>query len=150
MKIFLLLTRKCLFDAIVSCDEMDIVIKESPSKIITMSCGEKMIKESALIKGEISNLQLSADGNKALYVIDNKIIELLDITTGIITKVLQVDKPIQFVKIINLLNRDIILCRWEDNNLKVCILNSFLSCILLFSFLFAYKCIFFYSLFIIL
>ncbi|KAG5314620.1 APAF factor, partial [Acromyrmex insinuator] len=113
------LPRKCLFDAIVSCDEMDIVVKESPSKIIIMSCGEKMIKESELIKGEISNLQLSADGTKALYVIDNKIIELLDITTGIITEVLQVDKPIQFVKIINLLNRDIILCRWEDDNLKI-------------------------------
>ncbi|XP_018369153.1 PREDICTED: apoptotic protease-activating factor 1-like isoform X2 [Trachymyrmex cornetzi] len=113
------LPRKCLFDAIVSCDEMDIVVKETPSKIITMSCGEEMIKESELIKGEISNLQLSANGNKALYVIDNKIIELLDIRTGIITEVLEVDKPIQFVKIVNLFNRDVILCRWEDDNLKI-------------------------------
>lgn len=119
---------------------MDIVVKQSPSKKIIVSYGENKIRESKLIKGEISNLQLSTDGNKALYVKDNKIIELLDIRTGETTKILEVDKPIQFVKIISL-NRDVILCKWEDHNLKVCILNSFLRCILLFSFLSAYKCI---------
>lgn len=82
------------------------------------------MKESEFIEGHISNLQLSADGNKAVYVTDNKKIQLLDTITATSELILLLDKPIQFVKMINLSDCNIVLCRWEDSNLKVRILNS--------------------------
>lgn len=81
--------------------------------------------ESESIEGKISSLQLSADGEQAVYVTDNRTIQLLDTRRGISETILQLEKPIQFVKIMNLCNENVILCRWEESILKVCILNSF-------------------------
>lgn len=103
---------------------MNIVVKESPSKKIIISHGEDDIKESEFIEGRISSLQLSADGKQAVYVTDNQRIQLLNTITGITEPILELDKPIQFVKIINLHNCNMVLCKWEENNLKVCLLNS--------------------------
>lgn len=101
---------------------MDIIVKENPSRKIIISHGED-IKESEF-EGRISSLQLSADGKEAVYVTDNQTIHLLNTITGITELILELDKPIQFVKIINLHNCNMVLCKWEENNLKVCILNS--------------------------
>ncbi|XP_012525104.1 apoptotic protease-activating factor 1 isoform X2 [Monomorium pharaonis] len=112
------LPRKCLFDAVVEpYDKMDIVVKESSSKII-VSNGENII-ELQFIEGKILNLQLSADGKKAIYVTDHQRIELFDTTTGIIELSGMLDEPIQFVKTINLYNCNMVLCRLKDNNLKI-------------------------------
>lgn len=102
---------------------MDIIVKENPSKKIIISHGEDT-KESEFIEGRISSLQLSADGKEAVYVTDNQTIHLLNTMTGITELILELDKPIQFVKIINLHNCNMVLCKWEENNLKVCIFNS--------------------------
>lgn len=110
------LPRKCLFDAIVSSDTTDIVIKESPSKKIIMSRGED-IQEYEYTEGKILNLQLSADGTMAVYVTDNQTIWLLDINTGTVTFVAVSDTPIQFVKIINLIECNRIF--WQENILKM-------------------------------
>lgn len=127
---------------------MDIIVKESPSKKIIISHGED-IKESEFIEGRISSLQLSADGKEAVYVTDNQTIHLLNTITGITELILELDKPIQFVKIINLHNCNMVLCKWEENNLKVCILNSwfnldsFSSCYYiyrLYAYLFNFNC----------
>ncbi|XP_071562800.1 uncharacterized protein [Temnothorax nylanderi] len=113
------LPRKCLFDAVVeTCDNMDIVVKESPSKKIIVSLGEDIIQESAYIEGRISSLQLSADGKQALYVTDN-CIQLLNIITGITMLVATLERPIQFVKIINLRCCNTVLCKLEEHALKV-------------------------------
>ncbi|KAL0120735.1 hypothetical protein PUN28_008418 [Cardiocondyla obscurior] len=113
------LPRKCLFDAIVKSDDnMDIVVKESPSNKIIVLQGNNLKQESEFIKGKISSLQLSDDGTEAVYVTDNQI-RLLNINTGTTELVFAIDKPIQFVKLINLRNCNVVLCRWEENNLKV-------------------------------
>lgn len=100
---------------------MDIIVKESPSKKIIVSRGEDIIKESEFIDGKILSLQLSADANKVVYVTDKQRIQLLDTITGTSELILILDKPLEFVKIIHLCNCNMVLCKWQDNNLKVCI-----------------------------
>ncbi|KYM96416.1 hypothetical protein ALC62_12922 [Cyphomyrmex costatus] len=124
-KLLDILPLKCLFDAIVSDDEKDIIVKENYSeKNITVLYGEDVITETGVIKGIISNLQLSPDANTAMYVLDNKIIELISLKNGVIFKIFEEDKPIQFAKIIHRFNYNTILCKEENDDLKVCILNS--------------------------
>ncbi|XP_011876259.1 PREDICTED: apoptotic protease-activating factor 1 isoform X2 [Vollenhovia emeryi] len=114
------LPRKCVFDAIVeSCDQKDIVVKESPSDKLIVSCGEDTVEEHEFVGGRLSSLQLSADGKQAVYVTNNNNIQLLDIITGSVDHILTLEKPIQFVKIMNLRNYTTVLCRWKDNNLKI-------------------------------
>ncbi|XP_011155807.2 apoptotic protease-activating factor 1 isoform X1 [Solenopsis invicta] len=111
------LPKKCLFDAVVNSDDkMDIVVKESPSKKIIVSKGEDITTETEFIEGKILNLQLSANGNKVVCVTDNQRIQLFDTTTGDLY--LDIEQ-IQFVKMVNLHNCDMVFCKWKDNMLKV-------------------------------
>ncbi|KAL6265324.1 hypothetical protein P5V15_002125 [Pogonomyrmex californicus] len=113
------LPRKCLFDAIVEpYGKKDIVVKESPSKKIIVSHGENIINESELIEGKILSLQLSADGNEAVCITDKEI-QLLNTKTAATELISKLDKPIEFVKIVNHYKHNMVVCRWKDNNLKV-------------------------------
>lgn len=113
--------RKSLFDAVVEpYDEIDTVVKENCANKLVVSRGEETIAESELIKGKILSLQFSSDGERVIFTTDNNIVALFDIKTRKITIILELSQPIQFLKILNVENNDIIICRETDNELRVC------------------------------
>jgi len=100
-----------------------------------VSHGENLTRESEFIEGGILDLQLSADGSQAVYVTNNQKIQLLNTMTGTTELISVLDKPVQFVKIINLHYCNMVLYKREENDLKVDTLNFCLIFIILFPFL---------------
>ncbi|XP_011342861.1 apoptotic protease-activating factor 1 isoform X2 [Ooceraea biroi] len=111
--------RNYLFDAIAKpLDEVDIVVKESHPRNIVALYGEK-VKEFEYRENNILSLHLSPDGREIVYVTENHAIMLLNIETDETKLVSQVDKPVKFVKIINIDNTNLVVFGWLDDYFNV-------------------------------
>lgn len=112
--------RKPLFDAAVQPHgKADIVVTETLSNTIITLVGDEVVAESKPIEGKINNLILSSDRKKIVYVTDKGIVILFDIDKKEGIPILKVSQNIELLKILNVQDGSIIVCRETGHNLRV-------------------------------
>ncbi|XP_076641925.1 apoptosome protein Dark isoform X2 [Halictus rubicundus] len=109
--------KKPLFDAAVQpLYESDTIITETFSNTVVTLVGDKIVAESKPVNGKITNLILSSDRSKIVFVTDEGIVTLFDIDQK---ETINVLKNTELIKMINIQNKDVIICREKDNHLRV-------------------------------
>jgi len=98
---------------------MDLVVKESYPKKILALYGEEIRAESEYLEEKILSLQLSSDGKEVVYVTEKYAVMLFNIEANKTELILKLDKPIKFLKMINIDNSNVIVCGWTENHFKV-------------------------------
>ncbi|XP_066591533.1 apoptotic protease-activating factor 1 isoform X2 [Prorops nasuta] len=113
--------RKPLIDAIIQIyGKTDIIAKETFTNTIEILHNDKTIFESEPLEGKILRLSLSADGTKVIIITDKSYVFLLEVDTKKMIKILTLQDPSDFVEFLNIEDKDIVICRKDENNLKVC------------------------------
>ncbi|KZC07642.1 PREDICTED: apoptotic protease-activating factor 1 [Dufourea novaeangliae] len=109
--------RKPLFDAAVQpFGKPDIVVTETFSNTIVTLVGDNIMAESKPIDGKINDLILLPDTRKITFITDKGIVSLFDIDKKETINVLQSK---ELIKIINIQNNNMIVCRDTNDSLKV-------------------------------
>lgn len=102
-------------------------MKESYTNHVVILHGETQIATLTYIptEGKISSLKLFAEGKNVLYVMEKKSVSysnklmLFDVKSGTQLAIMESSlHPIEFV-ILNINNKDVIICRETTNSLKV-------------------------------
>ncbi|XP_031834716.2 apoptotic protease-activating factor 1 isoform X2 [Nomia melanderi] len=110
-------TRKPLFDAAVEpIYKPDTIVIESFSNTIVTLVDGNVVAESKPFVGKINNLTLSSDRKKIVFATDEGIVSLFDIDNKETIRILQ---NTELIKIINIENNNIIICREKDDNLRI-------------------------------
>ncbi|XP_076276380.1 uncharacterized protein LOC143207139 isoform X2 [Lasioglossum baleicum] len=109
--------KKPLFDAAAQpLYESDTIVTETFSNTVVTLVGDKIIAESEPVNGTINNLILSADRSKIVYVTDEGIVTLFDIHQK---KTINILKNTELIKMINIQNSNVIICRENDDHLRI-------------------------------
>ncbi|XP_076619262.1 uncharacterized protein LOC143340817 isoform X1 [Colletes latitarsis] len=112
--------RKPLFDAAVQqFGQPDVIITETSSNTIVALIGNEIIAETKPINGKICNLILSSDRKKVVFVTNKGSVSLFDIEKNEVMPILNILQNIELIKILNVQNNSIIVCRETDDNLRV-------------------------------
>ncbi|XP_003700960.2 uncharacterized protein LOC100880336 isoform X1 [Megachile rotundata] len=114
-------TRKFLFDAVFQDHpgSVDTLVVETVSNTIAILVDDDIKAETKPFDGRLNNLFISPNGQNIVCVNDKGIVNLFDVATAEGRAVLNLSSNIELIKILDLENGSVLVCRGTDDNLRV-------------------------------